>query len=302
MASSSSSSAAAAPASKLRVGYIPEHFASPLLLLSRTPWGEANLELVSQPAGTGQVLTSFDASSAEGQKIDVAIALTEALIAGIAKGRQDLKLVGSYVKTPLVWAVSTGTSPQAEKYQSIDDLRGTTLGISRVGSGSQIMASVMALQRSWPTGGEGAAEEGGISFHIDNTFPSLRSSVNTGRTSAFMWETFTTKPFYDSGEVRKIGEVPTPWPSWTIAASTNTALASLPSRALLDDFLHRLQGAIVDFTSQESLRESRPEEFIIKELGYQRKDVEDWLKTVRWVGDGRGSVSDTPTLGQTTST
>lgn len=301
MASSSSASSSSTP--KLRVGYIPEHFASPLLLLSRTSWGEANLELVSQPAGTGQVLTSFDGG--EDQKIDVAIALTEALIAGIAKGRKDIKLVGSYVKTPLVWAVSTGTSPQAEKYQSIDDLRGTTLGISRVGSGSQIMASVMALQRSWPTGGEGAgegAEEGGISFHIDNTFPSLRSSVNTGRTSAFMWETFTTKPFYDSGEVRKIGEVPTPWPSWTIAASTKTALASGASRTLLDDFLHRLQGAIEDFTSEASLREGRPEEFIIKELGYQRKDVEDWLKTVRWVGDGRGSVPDTPTLGQTTTT
>lgn len=83
-------------------------------------------------------------------------------------------------------AVITGTDPAADKYQSIADLRGTKVGISRIGrcvrlfvrpfmhaciyarsasltfgygsrstaicdtgSGSQIMASVMALQQGW---------------------------------------------------------------------------------------------------------------------------------------------------------
>lgn len=35
------------------------------------------------------------------------------------------------------------------KYNSIVDLKGTTLGISRPGSGSQTMAAVMALQQGW---------------------------------------------------------------------------------------------------------------------------------------------------------
>lgn len=58
---------------------------------------------MEQPSGTGQMLTSLDAASAGGQKIDVAVALTEALITGIAKGRSDYALVGSYVRSSLSW-------------------------------------------------------------------------------------------------------------------------------------------------------------------------------------------------------
>lgn len=99
---------------KLRVGFVPEHFAAPLLQLASSEWvcrffslqGQAHIELVEQPSGTGQMLTSLDASNAGGQKIDVAVALTEALIAGIAKGRTDYALVGSYVRSSLNWYVS----------------------------------------------------------------------------------------------------------------------------------------------------------------------------------------------------
>jgi TRAP-type uncharacterized transport system substrate-binding protein len=44
--------------------------------------------------------------------------------------------------------VITGTDT---KFKNISDLNGTTIGISRLGSGSQTMAYVMALQQGWPT-------------------------------------------------------------------------------------------------------------------------------------------------------
>lgn len=292
---------------------LTQHFSTPILLLSRSEWGQKNIELVLQPAGTGQVLTSFDASSEQGQKLDVAIALTEALIAGIAKGRQDIKLVGSYVKSSLVWAVITGSSKEADKYQSIGDLKGSTIGISRVGSGSQvssrvirpdresrlsdllvpsllqIMASVMAMQQGW-TDSNGKVSE--LSFKVNNTFENLRNSVNDGSTSAFMWETFTTQKFFDSGEVRKIGEVPTPWPSWSIAASENTVLQSPERREVLDTFLQKLQEEIISFTSKESLAAGRPQEIIPQEFHYTKEHVDRWLPTVRWVGDARGNTEE----------
>lgn len=40
------------------------------------------------------------------------------------------------------------------RYNSIDDLRGETIGISRIGSGSQVMASVMALNQGWTKDGK----------------------------------------------------------------------------------------------------------------------------------------------------
>lgn len=118
---------------------VPEHFSSPLLqLAARDP----SLELVScgstslpplrllPPAnhlagGTGQLISALKAD-----KIDIAIALTEALITGIAKKTAEYKIVGTYVTSSLNWAVSVGKD---SKYEKLADLRGEKMGISRIG-------------------------------------------------------------------------------------------------------------------------------------------------------------------------
>jgi hypothetical protein len=78
------------------------------------------------------------------------------------------------------------------------------------------MAIVLANQQGWHPQNDlqfkvigpfaGDEDQGEYSLILD-----LRSSVNTGQAAAFMWEHFTTKPFVDSGEVRFIGEITTPW-------------------------------------------------------------------------------------------
>lgn len=295
---------------KLRVGYVPEHFAAPLHHLAATAWGKEHIELVSQPSGTGQMLTSLDASQTNGQKIDVAVALTEALITGIAKGRSDYKLVGSYVRTSLNWAVITGTQPYASSFNSIDDLKGTKIGISRIGSGSQIMASVMALQHGWNTtavGGAGA-DKAEIEFKVNDTFQNLRDGVNGkqgAETSCFMWEWYTTKPYVDSGEVRFIGNVPTPWPSWTIAASCNTALSRQdPVSNILPDFLSKLQHSIREFANPQSRENGQAKQWIVQHHQYKEDDVESWLNTVRWAGEETPNPDGlkVPSTGQDTTT
>jgi ABC-type nitrate/sulfonate/bicarbonate transport system substrate-binding protein len=79
-------------------------------------------------------------------EIDISIALTEALITGIVKKTAEYKIVGTYVTSSLNWAVIAGKDT---RYQSIKDLRGEKIGISRIGSGSQVMASYMALDQGW---------------------------------------------------------------------------------------------------------------------------------------------------------
>lgn len=254
------------------------------------------------------MLTSLDATQTTGQHIDVAVALTEALITGIAKGRTDYKLVGSYVRTSLNWAVITGTSASAAKYNSIADLKGTKIGISRIGSGSQIMASVMALQHGWNTHTGSAGEAADLEFKVNDTFQNLRDGVNGKAeydTSCFMWEWYTTKPYADSGEVRFIGSVPTPWPSWTIAASQNTALfPDHPTAAILPDFLSRLQESIKQFANPETRKSGAAKAFIIHHHGYKEDDVDSWLETVRWAGEETDNPPGlkVPTTGQNTST
>ncbi|EIW57600.1 periplasmic binding protein-like II [Trametes versicolor FP-101664 SS1] len=241
----------------LRIGYVREHFSSPLLQFAEADGGKT-FTLVECPSGTGQLIGRL-----EKDEIDVAIALTDPLISGIAKGSTAYKLVGSYVTTPLNWAVITGTNSQ---YKDISDLKGTTIGISRYGSGSQTMAYVMALQQGWPTSD--------LSFQVNNDIRGLINSVNDGSTSAFMWEWFTTKPFADAGECRFIGSVPTPWPSWLIAAHPTRA----PAEALRP-FLATLSEHVRAFDAAEQ-RAGPDVAFIKDKFGYPEADIQAWLKTV----------------------
>ncbi|RDX57243.1 periplasmic binding protein-like II [Lentinus brumalis] len=246
----------------LRIGYVREHFSSPLLQFAEADGGKT-FTLVECPSGTGQLIGRL-----ENDEIDVAIALTDPLISGIAKGSKAYKLVGSYVTTPLNWAVITGKN---SKYNSISDLKGTTIGISRYGSGSQTMAYVMALQQGWPTNE--------LKFQVNNDIRGLINSVNDGSTSAFMWEWFTTKPFVDAGEARFIGSVPTPWPSWLISAHPTRAPADA-----LKPFLATLTTYVRAFDSPER-RNSADVEFIKEKFGYPEEDIKAWLKTVGYPQD-----------------
>ncbi|KAH9945145.1 periplasmic binding protein-like II [Epithele typhae] len=241
----------------LRVGYVREHFSSPLLQFAEADGGKT-FTLVECPSGTGQLIGRL-----EKDEIDVAIALTDPLISGIAKGSTAYKLVGSYVTTPLNWAVITGTN---SKYNSISDLKDTTIGISRYGSGSQTMAYVMALQQGWPTAD--------LKFQVNNDIRGLIDSVDAGSTSAFMWEWFTTKPFADAGECRFIGSVPTPWPSWLIAAHPTRA----PAPALAP-FLSALSAHVRAFDAPDA-RAAADVAFIAGRFGYPEADIKAWLETV----------------------
>jgi sulfonate transport system substrate-binding protein len=89
-------------------------------------------------------------------------------------------------------------------------------GISRYQSGSHLMSCVLASQYGW--------KQSDIQFIINHNFDNLRKSVNDNTTAAFMWEYFMQKPFYDKGEIRRIGQIITPWPCFMIA-STKTIIS-----------------------------------------------------------------------------
>jgi hypothetical protein len=81
-----------------RRSIVREHFASPLLQFAAADEGRS-FQLVECPGGTGQIIKAF-----KDDEIDIGIALTDALIAGIANGNKDYLLIGQYVTTPLNWS------------------------------------------------------------------------------------------------------------------------------------------------------------------------------------------------------
>ncbi|RFU30719.1 hypothetical protein B7463_g5623, partial [Scytalidium lignicola] len=250
----------------LRVGFVPEHFSTPLHFAKK--YFGLTAELIPYPSGTGHMITSLRSG-----EIDVGIGLTEGWVAGL--GKEDLegdggyKIVGTYVETPLCWAVSTGAK---RDINSIADLKKGKIGVSRIGSGSYVMGFVLADQQGWLEPGSKPFE-----FVPVQTFERLRKAVNDGEADFFMWEHFTSKRYYDNGEIKRIGEIYTPWRSWLITASTKLVPGGNPDKRLAQLFKKIDQGVQYFGKHQEEAVE-----YISTELDYSKEDATEWLKTVRF--------------------
>ena len=70
-------------------------------------------------------------TSLQADEIDVGIGLTEGWVAGLGtKKEAGFKIVGTYVESPLCWAISTGVKRDIDK---VGDLAETKIGVSRIG-------------------------------------------------------------------------------------------------------------------------------------------------------------------------
>jgi hypothetical protein len=109
-----------------------------------------------------------------------------------------------------------------------------------------------------------------------NTFEKLRNAVNSGEADFFMWEHFTSKKFYDSGEIRRVGEIYTPWSSWKIVASTKLTQGGLDAR--VKDLFERLDKGVAHFNANPD----EAVQYISTNLAYSAEDAREWLKTVKF--------------------
>jgi len=112
------------------------------------------------------------------------------------------------------------------------------------------------------------------------TFAALRAAVNDRSADFFMWEHFTSKRYYTNGEIKRIGEIYTPWPSWHIVASHKT----LQEQTGLEKLMTKLNQGVEYFNGhqEEAVR------YISSELDYEKEDAREWLATVRFAGDVKG--------------
>ncbi|KAI6711965.1 hypothetical protein PZA11_005201 [Diplocarpon coronariae] len=254
----------------LRIGFVPEHFSTPLHYAKK--YFGLDALLIAFPSGTGHMITSLRSG-----EIDVAIGLTEGWVAGLGKedveGDGGYRIVGTYVETPLCWAISTGSK---RTISSVSDLKDGKIGVSRIGSGSYVMGFVLADQQGWLSPSTPTPFE----FTPLQTFEKLRNGVNDSTIDFFMWEHFTSKKYYDNGEIKRIGEIYTPWSSWKIVASTAIPAGDESLESLfksLDQGVEYFEGH-----QEESVK------YISTALDYSEADAREWLKTVTFTKKTKG--------------
>ncbi len=240
----------------IRVGGVPEHFNYPFYLAR--DYGlykkyNINVDFIIQKCGTGAMISAL-----KQQKVDIIIALTEGLIQEMVTGT-TIDLIGTYVESPLCWAICGKSNSKLKK------LKNKKFGISRLGSGSHLMACVYAMQNNW--------KKNDISFKMVGDFESLRSSVNNDETDVFLWETFTSKPFFDSGELSRLGQITTSWPCFMIATLKDTRIKRIDQ---LNCFMLCMQEAVQIFKKEKNKMPIQ----IAQKYNLSIEDVYEWYNKV----------------------
>ncbi|UQD57045.1 substrate-binding domain-containing protein [Flavobacterium sp. K5-23] len=187
----------------IKIAGVPEHFNLPWhLSIDNGDFASENIDLQWEnvPEGTGKMCQMLRTG-----ETDIAVILTEGIVKDIVAGNPS-KIVQIYVQSPLVWGIHVA---EKSKYNSLADLENTKAAISRLGSGSQLMAYVNAGNQGWNTDN--------LQFEIVNTIEGAVQALTDGTADYFMWEHFMTKPLVDQGIFRRLGDCPTPWPCFVIA-------------------------------------------------------------------------------------
>jgi ABC-type nitrate/sulfonate/bicarbonate transport system substrate-binding protein len=248
----------------IRLGGVPEHFNLPIHLAMEKGEFEARgvkVEWTTFKGGTGQMTQAL-----RNGEIDACILLTEGIIKDIIGGNPS-RIVSGYVNTPLIWGVHTGANNALRHHDEIFDRQ---YAISRFGSGSHLMAIVDATVNEKKL----SQEQFTIIRNLDGALESLQNL----KTDVFYWEKYTTKPYVDNGQLRRLGEFVTPWPCFVIAA-TEEILAREPEAVI--QMLKTIHGSCDRFMeSDDSIA------LVAERYGQKSSDVERWYHATEWATHG----------------
>jgi len=244
----------------VKIAGVPEHFNLPWhLCIENGEFEEENIDLqwTNVPEGTGKMCQML-----RDGETDLAVILTEGILKDIAAGNPS-KIVQVYVQSPLIWGIHVDAKSD---FQTLKDLKNKKVAISRVGSGSQLMAYVNANEQGW--------EMDDLEFEIVNTIDGAVDALTNKKADYFMWERFMTKPLVDKGVFRRIEDCPTPWPSFIIVVRDEFLKKNAKT---VETILKIINKTTVDFKEIPEIDKKLSKLFNQKE-----EDIREWLKLTRW--------------------
>ncbi|MBM6499301.1 substrate-binding domain-containing protein [Flavobacterium macrobrachii] len=244
----------------IKIAGVPEHFNLPWQLCIENGEFESegiDLQWTDIPEGTGKMCQML-----RDGETDIAVILSEGIVKDIVGGNPS-SIVQVYVESPLIWGIHVAAN---SKFKTLPDLENTKAAISRLGSGSHLMAFVNAQNNNWNTET--------IPFEIVNTIDGAVEALTSGKADYFMWERFMTKPLVDKGVFRRIADCPTPWPCFVIAV-TNEVLEKHPqtiSRIL----------EIINATTSEFKEIPSIDRTLASKFDQKIEDINEWLSLTKW--------------------
>lgn len=247
----------------LKIGGVTEHFNLPWnIAVEQNKFTEAGVELNWKffPGGTGVMTEALKTG-----ELDLAILLTEGFVSAAAKGLKA-KIVKEYITSPLGWGIFTGTKSQ---FYSVYNRLPKKYAISKLGSGSHLMAMIHAEQRGERVDAKDLIEV----KSIDGAMQSLTGN----ETQIFYWEKYMTKAHVENGTVRMIGEFSAPWSSMLIIASDEALSTKRDKIAKVLEVINTESERFV--TSPQSVK------LLTERFKLSEADAYTWLLSTVWSHD-----------------
>src|SRR5690606_24452572 len=120
----------------------------------------------------------------------IAITLSAGVVKTITPGNLS-KIMQTYIQSPLLCGIHVNMK---SPFNSVSDLEGKKVAISRYGSGSHLMSYVNAQNEGW--------NPVNLDFEVVNNLKGAIEALTNGKADYFLWEHFTTKPIVDKGIFR----------------------------------------------------------------------------------------------------
>lgn len=255
----------------LRVTGVPEHFNFPWKnVIQNQPFLENDIELewIDESRGSGQMNLAL-----RNEETEVALVLTESFLKDFEAGNPS-KMIGYHVISPLIWGIHVGVE---SKINELADISSPLFYISRPGSGSNLMGLALAERENW--------NPETLQFEVVSNLPGALEAYKSNPDGLFLWEKFTTKPWVDSKQMKRIGEIPSPWPCFSIIAS-DKALKEFGQE------IYQLRDLV--YEEAYRLEKSKSETIRAISIAYelQEKDVKSWISQTKWATTETVSLGD----------
>lgn len=243
-----------------RIVGVPEHFNFPLRILNQLqPFKKDGImvEWREESRGSGQMATDLK----EG-KADMAIMLTESFMKEF-ESNPKVKMAGYHVQTPLTWGIHVSHSHQANQ---VNQIQSRHFLVSRMGSGSHLMAMVLANSMGW--------DKSSLTFEIVGNLDGAKKAFESGNPGMFLWEKYTTAPEVKLGTMKRIGEVSSPWPCFVFVVNDHSIQKFQSWVTQIRDSIYSISKKL---KSEDDLASNLAEAYQL-----DLEDVEAWLKQTDW--------------------
>ncbi len=244
----------------LRIAGVPEPYNLPWhLAMEQGRFAEAGIDLQwhTVPEGTGRMCQMLR----EGH-LDMAVLVTEGAVRDILNGGPH-RIVSNFVESPLPWGVHV---PANSALHHPSELKGVPFAISRLGSGSHIMAMLYAERLGWSPAPDDLV--------VVHNMEGAARRMAEGSPVIFLWETYVTSRYVEAGVMRRVDEVRGDWPGFVIVAREEFA-------RMQPDVLRNAL-AVLDHAVRDLDLGARTVELVMQNAGFREALAREWLAHARW--------------------